>query len=213
MASAPARTADDLRSTVKSLVDRIIEADVGAQIAKTGREMADAVVDATQAATSRAAEAWDDSKPHRRDAEKALRSAGRDAAHRSSEAWRRELRPRLRDLWKQRTLAMGAAGAAVPASRELVDAARVRLGIKRREQHHWGAFFLGLLLGAAAGAIVAILTAPKAGREMRVELASRAREASDWVPLFQREGARAINGSEPTTIDAGGETPTESRGE
>lgn len=204
MASAPARAADDLRSTLKSLVDRAVKADVTAQIARTGREMADAVLDVTESAAARAAEAWDDSEEQRREAEKAVRLATRDAAQWSSATWRRELRPRLRELWRQRTAAIGAAGAAVPASRELVDAARARLGLKPREERHWGAFFLGLLVGAAAGAILAILTAPKAGREMRVELASRAREASDWAPLFQREGA-PTNGSatQPSEIGEG----------
>jgi gas vesicle protein len=96
----------------------------------------------------------------------------------------------LKDLWKQRTLAAGAAGAAVPAGRELVDTAAVRLGLKQREERHWGAFFLGLLLGAAAGAVVALLTTPKRGEEMRHELTSKADELAtkakdEWVPMFQ----------------------------
>ena len=73
----------------------------------------------------------------------------------------------------------------------------MRLGVrKRREQRHWAAFFLGLLIGAAVGAVIAMLTTPKPGREMRDELAERARDAAekareaagstDWVPLFQR---------------------------
>jgi gas vesicle protein len=83
------------------------------------------------------------------------------------------------------------------------------------------AFFLGLLVGAAAGAIVAMLTTPKPGREMRDELADKARdaatrardEAGDWVPLFQREEtngspaepAEAEPAPAPETIDAAGE--------
>ena len=71
---------------------------------------------------------------------------------------------------------------------------------------------MGLLIGAAAGALVAILTTPKPGREMRDELAGRARDAadkareaagaSDWAPLFQRpEGngaAEALPDGEPS---------------
>jgi len=121
--------------------------------------------------------------------------------------------PSLNQLWNKRTVALGAAGAAVPVARELIDDAAVRMGIRsRHEERHWGSFFVGLLVGAAAGLIAAILTAPKAGREMRDELAvtakdaatrarevastgarevaTRAREAAesagDWVPIFQR---------------------------
>lgn len=195
MASAPARQADDVRSSVKSFVDRVMAADVSAQIARTGREMSDAVMDATQTAAARAEKAWRESKPQRREAGKRLRRASGEAADWTSDTWRHDVEPTLRDLWKRRTVALGAAGAAVPASRELVDAARGRLGLKRREQRHWGAFFIGMLLGAAIGAIVAALSTPKPGREMRGKLATRAREAGDWVPLFQREGEEIANGA------------------
>jgi demethylmenaquinone methyltransferase/2-methoxy-6-polyprenyl-1,4-benzoquinol methylase len=50
---------------------------------------------------------------------------------------------------------MGAAAAAVPVGREMAEETAHRLGWRRREERHWGAFFLGLLLGTAAGAIVA----------------------------------------------------------
>jgi hypothetical protein len=94
----------------------------------------------------------------------------------------------------------------------------VRLGIRhRKEERHWGAFFVGMLLGAAAGIVAAMLTAPKAGRQMRDELAvtakatakdaavmardvaARAREAAatagEWVPIFQRpDGPIDANG-------------------
>jgi predicted lipid-binding transport protein (Tim44 family) len=130
--------------------------------------------------------------------------------------------PSLNRLWSKRTVALGAAGAAVPVAKELIDDAAVRMGIRtRREPRHWGAFLGGLLLGATAGLIAAILTAPKAGREMRDELAvsakdaaTRAREvastsahevaarardaaasAGEWVPIFQRPEAQGeLNG-------------------
>jgi gas vesicle protein len=79
----------------------------------------------------------------------------------------------------------------------------VRLGLRQREERHWGAFFLGLLIGAVGGVIAALLLAPKRGTEMRRELAIRADEVrtelsarademvtkakdADWVPIFQR---------------------------
>ncbi len=71
-----------------------------------------------------------------------------------------------------------------------MDEARIRLGIQRREERHWRTFFLGVVLGAVAGAAVAILTAPRSGRETRDRLATAARDAAEgageWAPLFQR---------------------------
>ena len=100
-------------------------------------------------------------------------------------------------------MAIGAAGAAVPASRELALTAAERLGLKQREERHWGSFFLGLILGAVGGAVVALLTTPKRGSEMRHELATRADELAskaretEWVPIFEREsnGHAALSGT------------------
>lgn len=210
--------ADEGSTRVRTVVERLLEADLADQIARRGRELTAAVAEATETASARASEAWRESEPQRRDAEKAARRASRDAAKWSRRTWRKDIRPVLRDLWKRRAAAIGATAAAVPAGRELVEDAAVRLGI-RRESRHWTAFFLGILVGAAVGAIVAVLTAPKPGREMRDELAVKARdaaerardEAGDWVPLFQRpttngdveaaigEGAPAEPTTEPLT--------------
>jgi gas vesicle protein len=190
--------ADEVSTTVRSMVEKVLEADVKDQITQRSRELAAAVGDATDAVSTRASEAWRDSAPTRREAEKAVRKASRRAAGWSRRTWRDELRPSLGQLWNRRSVAIGAAGAAIPAGRELVEDAAARLGIrKRREERHWAAFFFGMLIGLAAGAIVAMLTAPKPGREMRDELAVKARDAAekareaagtagDWVPLFQR---------------------------
>ncbi len=149
-------------------------------------------------------------QPARRDAAKRLARATDDAAKWSDRAWRKQIRPTLKELFKGRNAALGVAGAAVPAGREAIDAAAVRLGLKQREERHWGMFFLGLLLGAAAGAVVALLTAPKRGSEMRRELGERADEVrheiaekakdAEWVPMFQREGAG--NGHAQEAADA-----------
>ena len=191
MASGAARAADDLSAGVRSIVDRVLEADVTETIAQRGKEIAAVLTDATETAAERAQRAWHDSAPVRRDAQRNLARSSRDASKWGRRTWSRDVRPQLRDLWKRRAVAVTAAGAAVPAGRELVDAAAVRLNLKRREERHWGAFFLGLIIGAVAGAAVALLTAPKPGREMRDDLAERAREAADnvpeWVPLFERE--------------------------
>jgi gas vesicle protein len=200
MATAPSRTADEISHGVRALVDRVLEADVTDQVARTSRDVASALADATNQAADRAGDAWKESRPVRRDAAKAFQRASRDTAKWWNETWRKELRPGARDLWKRRTVALGAAGAAIPASRELVDDAAVRLGLKRREERHWGVFFLGLIIGAAAGAIIALLTTPKPGTEMREDLAAKARDAGEWVPIFQRD--EETNGRPVSTLTA-----------
>lgn len=207
----PASTADDIADNIRSLIDRVVDTKFAQEMAKRGQDIASAIADRGADVGDLAGEAWRDSRPARRDAAKRLSRATNDAAKWSDDTWRSTLRPALRDLWKQRTIAIGAAGAAVPASRELVDTAAVRLGIKQREERHWGAFFMGLLLGAAAGAAVALLTAPKRGSEMRQELATRADELAtrardtareaDWVPMFQRDA----NGHAAAAGDAVGD--------
>ena len=178
MAVAPAKTAEEIAETLKSIVDRLRDADLPSTATETGRDVVSSVADAASDVAERAGD------------------TARDLAGGARRTWRRGLGRSLGDVWKGRTVALGAAGAAVPASRQLVDSAAVRLGLKRREERHWGSFFLGLMLGMVAGVAVAILTAPKPGREMREELAARAREAGDWVPVFQRGdgGAPETNG-------------------
>ena len=197
-----ASTADDIADNIRSLVDRVVDAKFTQEMTKRGQEIAGAIAERGAEVGVLAGEAWRDTSPTRREATKRLSRASNDAAKWSDKAWRRQLRPALRDLWKQRTVAIGAAGAAVPASRELAVTAAERLGLKQREERHWGAFFLGLLLGAAGGAIVALLTTPKRGSEMRQELATRADELAakaretEWMPMFERtNGHAAISGS------------------
>ncbi len=205
MPKGPATTtADDVTDTIRSLVDRVADAKFTQEMARRGQEMAAEFGD-------RASETWRDSRPMRRDAAKAIERTGRDV--------RKQLRPLLKDLWKRRTMAIGAAGAAVPVGRELVDTAAERLGFQRREQRHWGAFFLGLILGAMGGAIVAMLTTPKRGSEMRRELGTRADDVrrevterardAEWVPIFERQSTG--NGhavAEPSLTDATQADPT-----
>lgn len=206
----PASTADDIADNIRSLIDRVVDAKFTQEMAQRGQDIAAAIADRGGEVGKLADEAWRESRPARRDAAKRVSRATSDAAKWSDQTWRRSLRPTLRDLWKQRTLAVGAAGAAVPASKELVDSAAVRLGLKQREERHWGAFFLGLLLGAAAGAIVALLTTPKRGSEMRQELATRVDEVAtkakdtEWVPMFQRDANGHADQAVDSLADAGG---------
>jgi gas vesicle protein len=198
MPTGPASTADEIAESIRSLIDRVTDAKLTQEMARRGQEVAGMVAERGAEAGDRASEAWRDSRPLRRQAAKRAAQAGSEAAHWSDRTWRSSLRPMLKDLWKRRTLAIGAAGAAVPAAQELVDTAAVRLGLREREeQRHWGAFFLGLLIGAAAGAIAALLTTPKRGEEMRRELAVKADEVrneiaarakdAEWVPIFQSD--------------------------
>ena len=200
--------ADEVSTRVRSVVEKVLEADAADQIARRSRELAEVVADATEAVSARAGDAWRESAPQRREAEKAARRAGKDAVHWSRRTWKKDVRPQLHDLWKRRSAAIGATAAAIPAGRELVEDAATRLGVRKRsESRHWLAFFIGLLVGAAAGAAIAMLTTPKPGREMRDEIAERARdaagrareEAGEWVPLFQRE---PTNGDVVAPIDA-----------
>ncbi len=197
MPTGPASTADEIADTIRLLIDRVADAKVTQEMTKRGQDVAGLLAERGIDVGDRASEMWRDSRPLRRDAAKRATRAGGEAARWSDRAWRSSLRPMLKDLWKRRTLAIGAAGAAVPAGREVVDSAAARLGLKRREERHWGAFFLGLLLGAVAGAIAALLTTPKRGSEMRhelgekadvvrAELSARAKD-NEWVPMFQRD--------------------------
>jgi hypothetical protein len=195
--------ADQVSTKARSIVERMLDPEIQDHLTRRGRAFAEAINAAAETASGRAATTWRDAEPVRRQAAK----AGRDALRWGGRTWRSDLRPGLRRLWSSRTAALSTAGAAVPVARDLIDDAAVRLGIrKRREQRHWGAFFAGIVIGAIAGAIAAILTAPKAGREMRGELAGTARDAAsrardvagrareaaasagEWVPIFQRPG-------------------------
>ncbi len=214
MPTGPASTADEIAETIRSLIDRVTDAKVTQEMAKRSQDVAGLLAERGADVGGRASEAWRESRPLRRDAAKRASRMGGEAARWSEQTWRSSLRPLLNDLWKRRTLAVGAAGAAVPAGKELVDSAAARLGLReRQEQRHWGAFFLGLVLGAAAGAIAALLTAPKRGSEIRhdlsvkadevrSELNARARE-TEWVPIFQRD--ETTNGGTTATVpDASG---------
>lgn len=207
--------ADQVPTRTRSLVERLFDPTIK-QVATRGQAVVAAAGDAAEIASSRAATAWNDAEPIRREAAR----AGREALGWGRLRWRNDVQPGIGRLWSSRTAAIGAAGAAVPVAKELFDDAAVRLGIRRkREERHWGAFFVGMLVGAAAGIVAAMLTAPKPGREMRDELATTARGAAkdaavrardvatkardvaatagEWVPIFQRPDVEAESNGEP----------------
>jgi gas vesicle protein len=232
MPTRPAKTAEDaavtIAETIKSMIDRVVDAELTKEITRRGGDVAAIVAERGEELGERATEAWRESRPIRRDAAKRVSEATGDAAKWSDGLWRGAVAPALRDLWKRRTVAAGAAGVAVPVSRELLESAAVRLGIKERqreeERRRWGVFFLGLALGAVAGTIAALLTTPKRGSDVRRqlgvraeevrrelgvradEIATRAREA-DWMPVFQREGESG-NGHTTSSSQALGDAPS-----
>lgn len=214
MPTGPAPTADEIAVTIRSLIDRVSDAKLTQELARRGQEVAGIVAERGADVGDRASEAWRDTRPLRRQAAKRAAEEISEAARWSDRTWRSSLRPMLKDFWKRRTIAIAAAGAAVPAAQELVDTAAVRLGLREQEeQRHWGAFFLGLLIGAAAGAIAALLTAPKRGEEMRRELAVKADEVrnelaarakdAEWVPIFQSDQPTNGHGTEAFADSSG----------
>ncbi|MEX0631211.1 MAG: YtxH domain-containing protein [Chloroflexota bacterium] len=168
-------------------MDRMARKDVPEEVAQRGQALADAIAQAAEEAAQRASIAWRESQPVRREVARTIERQGRQVGRWSRQVWRQDIGPGLRRAWNRRTVALGAAGAAVPAGRQLIEEAASELGLRPRQDRHWGSFFAGILIGALTGALVAILTAPKSGRETRDELATRAREAAEaageWIPV------------------------------
>jgi YtxH-like protein len=171
----------------QAFMERIARKDVPDEVAQRGQALADAIAQAAEEAAQRASAAWRESRPVRKEVARTIERQGRQVGKWSRQVWRQDIRPGLRRVWNRRTVALGAAGAAVPAGRQLIEEAASELGLRPRQDRHWGSFFAGILIGALTGALVAILTAPKSGRETRDELATRAREAAEaageWIPV------------------------------
>jgi hypothetical protein len=146
--------------------------------------IAEAITKAAEEAAERASEAWRETRPVRRDAAKTLERQGREIGKWTRRMWRHEIRPGLRRAWTRRTVAIGAAGAAVPA---MLEDAATELGLRPRHERHWAAFLFGIAIGAVTGVVIALLTAPKSGEDTREEIATRARDAaeaaSEWIPV------------------------------
>lgn len=207
MPTGPATTAEEVTENIRALVDRLVESKVTHEMARRGQDVASLLAERGSDVGSKANEAWRDTRPMRRDVAKQLGRTSRDLVKWANRTWRKDIRPAMKDIWKRKEVAIGAA---VPAAGEIVDTAAVRLGLKEREERHWGAFFFGLLIGLAAGAIAALLTAPKRGEEMRRELTERADEIAtrakdEWVPMFQRDetNGQSTVESATTTIAEG----------
>lgn len=65
-----------------------------------------------------------------------------------------------------------------------------------------GSVFMAFLLGAAAGAAVALLYAPASGEETRRKLAEKAREGRDRADELAREGREFLNRQRETVTTA-----------
>jgi hypothetical protein len=104
MATSPAATADEIADNIRSLVDRMFDAKLTQEVTKEVSRRAEEV-------GAFAEDAWRESRPMRRDAAKTIARAGDDAA----KWYRKSMRPMLRDLWKRRVVALGAARSATGA--------------------------------------------------------------------------------------------------
>lgn len=204
--SAGNRFTDEL----EAFMSRIARKDVPDEVAQRGQALADAIAQVAEEAAQRAASAWRESQPVRKDMARAFERQGREVGKWSRQMWRDEIRPNLKRAWNRRTIALGAAGAAVPAGRQLIEEAVADLRLRPRQDRHWGSFFAGILIGALVGALAALLTAPKPGRETREELATKAREAADaageWIPV----SIPSSNGNGGTTAATAGVSEVES---
>ncbi len=161
--------------------------------------VADAIAKAAEEAAERAAAAWKESEPVRRDVAKTIEREGRQLGKQVRRFWQKQAQPAFRKLWSRRTVAIGAAGAAVPASKQIIEDAAAELGILPKKSRHWGAFLAGIVIGGATGVIIALLTAPKPGAETREELTAKAKEAAEtageWIPVNVEVGLGGNGGS------------------
>lgn len=196
----------------QAFMERLGRKDVPDEVAKRGQVLADTIAQAAEEAAERASAAWRESRPARREMARAIEQQGREVGKLSRRFWRQEVRPGLRRAWNRRTVALGAAaGAAVPAGRQLIEDAATELGLRPRSDRHWGSFFAGIVIGALTGALVAFLTAPKPGRETRTELTARAREAADaageWIAISIPSGngnGGSLGAPEATEVESEG---------
>ena len=67
----------------------------------------------------------------------------------------------------------------------------------KSENNYWKGFFAGTLLGGIAGAVTALLLAPKSGKELRRDLADKSYElydkASDYFNGFEENVDNVVN--------------------
>jgi gas vesicle protein len=82
--------------------------------------------------------------------------------------------------------------------------------IEQQDEHRGGAGMLvvGLLLGAAVGAATALLLTPKSGREVREDIAKRARKAREQANEQLTQGREKVG----QAVDKGREAYDKARG-
>ena len=106
MASQPSKTADELTTAIRSLVDKALESQTREQIVARGREVAAAIAETAGTAAERASEiandVWRESAPQRREAVKEAVRLRRDAFKWGRKAWLNQLRMRVQhsDYWQ-----------------------------------------------------------------------------------------------------------------
>ncbi len=67
----------------------------------------------------------------------------------------------------------------------------------KTENNYWKGFFVGTLIGGIAGAVTALLLAPKSGKELRKDIADKSFElydkASDYFNVFEENVDHVVN--------------------
>ena len=95
MASQPSKTADELTTAIRSLVDKALESQTREQIAARGREVAAAIAGTAGTAAGRASDiandVWRDSASQRREAAQTAERMRRDALKWGRRAWLKQL--------------------------------------------------------------------------------------------------------------------------
>ena len=137
----------------------------------------------------RASEAWRESRPLRRDAAKRAARASADAASWSDGRGARRSAPCCRPLEAAHGChRRGRCGGARPAASWSIPPPSGS-GCASARKRHWGAFFLGLIIGAAAGAIAALLTTPKPRRRDAPRARRRRRRSHESASAKDGVGA------------------------
>ena len=73
------------------------------------------------------------------------------------------------------------------------------------ENHYWKGLVAGTIIGGLAGAVTALLLAPKSGKELRKDIAEKSQDlydkAADYLSIFEENMGTAVS----TTVNEGKE--------
>ena len=73
------------------------------------------------------------------------------------------------------------------------------------ENNYWKGLVAGTIIGGLAGAVTALLLAPKSGKELRKDIAEKSQDlydkAADYLSIFEENMGNAVS----TTVNEGKE--------